>query len=200
LGAVAVVAVLAAACGTSSPTAGGSGNPDQSPTTTSSPGATGASTETCQPTSLSLSEDSKQLPSASGHSAAFFAVTNTGSTTCQLSGYPEDVQVLGSNGSSLGIQVENATPGAQYMLIAPEVAPVVLAPSSAAYFGLTWTDEVVPTPSQGQSATCPSGTEVQASIAGATMRTSAQLLQLCNSRATVTALASASANWGSISP
>jgi hypothetical protein len=127
-------------------------------------------------------------------------VTNDGSAACQLIGYPANVEVFDSSGANLQITLQNATPGAQYLLTAPPVAPVVLAPHETAYFGLTWSDEVIPSPSQGQPQTCPDGTKLQASIAGGTLQTPATLLQLCNSSATVTAFASASANWGSTSP
>jgi hypothetical protein len=117
-----------------------------------------------------------------------------------LTGYPLDVQVFGSDGVNLQIKTENAAPGAQYMFTAPQVAPVVVAPQQAAYFGLTWSDETIPTPSQGQAQSCPDGAQLQASIAGGTLQAPATLLQMCNSSATVTAFASASANWGSTSP
>lgn len=195
-----MLGAVAAACGSSAGSTVGNGNSGQPTTSTSSSPTTAGGTPSCSASSLALSQDTKQFPSASGHSATFFGVTNRGSSPCQLSGYPLDVQVFGSDGANLQIKVQNATPGAQFLLNAPEVAPVVVAPHQAAFFGFTWSDEIVPSPSAGQSQTCPEGTKLQVSIAGGTLQAAATLPQLCNSSATVTALASASANWGSTSP
>lgn len=197
---VALLGAVAAACGSSAESAAGNGNSGQSTTSTSSSPTTASGTPSCTTSSLSLSQDTKQFPSASGHSATFFGVTNTGSAACQLSGYPLDVQVFGSDGANLQVKVQDAAPGAQFLLTAPPVAPVVVAPHQAAFFALTWTDEVIPSPSGGQAPACPEGTKLQASIGGGPLQAPATLPQLCNSSATVTAFASASANWGATSP
>lgn len=199
LGALLLVGAVAVACGSSVPTAtGSSGHSGESPATT----AAGSSTvgAACAASVLSLSQDAKDLPNASGHAATFFAVTNNASTTCDVSGYPTEVQVFDTNGANLQIKVQNASPGPLYMFNAPPSAPITLAPHEAAYFGLTWSDEIIPSPPEGQSQTCPEGTKLQASIGGGTLQAETSLPQLCNSSATVTALASASANWGPTSP
>lgn len=208
LGALVLVGALAAACGSSvSSATGGSGHTKESTGTTATTSATTGSTTTttattaaCSASALSLSQDPKELPSASGHSATFFAVSNNGPTTCEVSGYPSDVVVFDSGGANLQVKVQNANPGALFLLTAPASAPVVLAPHVAAYFGFAWTDEVIPSSAQSQSETCPEGSKLQLSIAGGTLQSAAALPQLCNSSATVTALASASANWGPSSP
>jgi hypothetical protein len=192
----AILAGLGAACGSSTLSVTGGSHRSSRSTAAASP----TSSRDCTSGALSLSQDAKQFPSASGHSVTFFVVTNRGSASCVIDGYPADVQVYDGSGTNLGIMQQDASPGTQYLFTAPAPMGVVLTPGASAYFALSWSDEVVPSPPPGQAPSCPDGSELAASIGGGILRAPATLPQLCNGTATVSAFASASAGWGASSP
>lgn len=159
LAALALVAVLAAACSTpstsqavkrarrtSSVTSSAPGSsryndttPSTSTTTTIAPPTTTAPAATCTTNQLSLAEFRTEAVGA-GSASATFKLANTSSTTCSLSGYPQ-VTLLDAAGNPMP---ETSVQSSQYAVVTVTLvahSPTGVGDNELAGFGVYFTDE-----------------------------------------------------------
>ncbi|HUY10270.1 MAG TPA: DUF4232 domain-containing protein [Candidatus Dormibacteraeota bacterium] len=98
-----------------------------------------------------------QSNGAAGHQSYAFVLTNTGSTSCTLDGYPY-VQLLDGSGNALGTTPIESNDGVTSVSLLPET--VTLAVGGTASFALQYED--VPTGSQ----TCPAAASMRIYLPG----------------------------------
>lgn len=91
-----------------------------------------------------------------------------------LDGYPT-LQPISPSGQAIGVAVRN---GGSYQIADPGPHPVVLAPSSSAYFGYGWNDVTQP---EGSTAGCMNTVEVKSIPPGsqAPLEATAHLPSVC---------------------
>ncbi len=128
---------------------------------------------TCSTSQLQLTLD-RVVPGLAQQPGAFFRLTNESSATCMLDGYPT-LQPISPSGQAIGVAVRN---GGSYQIADPGPRPVVLTPSSSAYFGYGWSDVTQP---EGSTAGCVNTAEVKSIPPGsqAPLGARAQLPSVC---------------------
>lgn len=137
-------------------------SPATSPAPTPTPGATQAQSATCPASQLSLS--TAGLNAGAGAVEETFIFTNTGQTSCTLSGYP-GMQMLGMGGQQIPTKVVQTS--------SPEPM-VTLAPGGTASFLAQWHSQT------GYTTPCQVSQQVQVTPPGATAPlTVTAMIQAC---------------------
>jgi hypothetical protein len=197
-----VTAVLLAGCDfglSGSATTAPASSPSQSPTAT--PSLTfEAGDGACQASQLQLAVD-RANAAAMQQPSAFLSLTNTSSTSCTLSGYPS-FQPYTSSGQKLPVTVVQ---GKSYEIQDPGPQLITLAPGTAAYFGVGWSNANMK--EGGTTAGCLEAASAQAVAPGdaESLTVGSFSALICpagtaTASISVTAVAPQNADWGGTQP
>ena len=141
----------------SRPTAGSVVAPGPAPVVVPVPASTGVGGTTCKGPQLRLSAEGGDA--GMGNRVAIIGVTNTGTRSCVLSGYPT-VTLQDARNRDLTTIRADQSPGS-YLRTNEAPAPVTLQPQGKGYFDMAW--NVVPNEGNGET-TCPSAARLRMTV------------------------------------